>query len=69
MMIIQIDSPTDDKLHQPHKDKTIFNAHWGDTINPPCESKDEKVHQNYQALVEELNYCKQEWLIPCQQII
>lgn len=50
----------DDKLHQPHKDKSIFNAHWGDTINAPCESKDEKVQQNYQLLNEELNYSKQE---------
>lgn len=50
----------DDKLHQLLKDKSIFNAHWGDSINAPCESKDEKVQQNYQVLNEELNDSKQE---------
>lgn len=45
MTIIQIHSPMDDKKHQLHKDKSIFNAHWGDIINAPCERKDEKVQQ------------------------
>lgn len=39
MMIIRVHSPMDDKLHQLHKDKSIFNAHWGDTINAPVKAK------------------------------
>lgn len=39
MMIIRVHSPVDDKLHQPHKDKSIFNAHWGDNINAPVKAK------------------------------
>lgn len=50
----------DDKLHQPHKDKSIFNAHWGDTINAPVKAQMRKVQQNYQVPVQELNYSKQE---------
>ena len=38
-MIIQAHSPLDDKLHQLHKDKSIFNAHWGDTINAPLKAE------------------------------
>ncbi len=39
MMIIRTRSPMDDKLHQLHKDKSIFNAHWGDNINAPVKAK------------------------------
>lgn len=69
MMIIRSHSPMDDRLHQPHEDKSIFNAHWGDNINAPVKAKMRKLSRINRVLVEELNYSKQEWLICCQQII